>query len=132
MVIHKNKKEILLAEIADRLAKVGTDADTINDAVDRANTLIFANKEMQDTGLEEKRIGIIHKLTLLDTSSYRCVRVAENNVRLNRGSIEIKEGSIDLIDIKESGGFRNKLFNIYIKLSLTELTELYKLRNGSL
>ena len=44
--IIKNKKEMLLEEVAVRLAELGTDSDTINDVVDRANTLIFANKEI--------------------------------------------------------------------------------------
>lgn len=80
--------------------------------------------------IEELKIETIHKLTLLDTSSYRCVRLAQNNVRLNRSSVEIKEGSIDLIDIKEANQFRSNLFSIYKNLSLTQLQDLYKLRKG--
>ena len=80
--------------------------------------------------IEELKTETIHKLTLLDTSSYRCVRLAQNNVRLNRSSVEIKEGSIDLIDIKEPNQFRSNLHSIYKNLSLSELTELYKLRKG--
>jgi len=80
--------------------------------------------------IEELKTETIHKLTLLDTSSYRCVRLAWNNTIMNRSSVEIKEGSIDLIDIKEPNQFRSNLFSIYKNLSLTQLQDLYKLRKG--
>ena len=79
---------------------------------------------------ERLKIDIIHKLTLLDTSSYRCVRLAQNNVIMNRSVVEIKEDSIDLIDIKEPNQFRSNLFSIYKNLSLTQLQDLYNMRKG--
>jgi len=83
-----------------------------------------------NTAEERLKIDIIHKLTLLDTSSYRCVRLAQNNARLNRSVVEIKEDSIDLIDIKEPNQFRSNLFSIYKNLSLTHLKDLYNIRKG--
>ncbi len=79
---------------------------------------------------ERLKIDIIHKLTLLDTSSYRCVRLAQNNVIMNRRVVEIKEDSVDLIDIKEPNQFRSNLFSIYKNLSLNQLQDLYNIRKG--
>lgn len=72
-----------------------------------------------NTAEERLKINIIHKLTLLDTSSYRCIRTVHNYA-----TAEAR------VSIKEPNKFRSNLHSIYKNLSLTQLQDLYKLRKG--
>jgi hypothetical protein len=73
-----------------------------------------------NTAKERLKIDTIQKLTLLDASSYRCIRIAHNNKSLREA----------MVSIKESREFRSNLHSIYNSLSLTELQDLYRLRKG--
>lgn len=70
--------------------------------------------------IEELKTETIHKLTLLDTSSYRCIRIAHNNKSLREARVSIQEPR----------KFRSNLHSIYNSLSLTELQDLYNIRKG--
>lgn len=72
-----------------------------------------------NTAEERLKINIIHKLTLLDTSSYRCIRTVHNYA-----TAEAR------VSIQEPRKFRSNLHSIYKNLSLTQLQDLYKLRKG--
>jgi len=58
-----------------------------------------------------KREGIIHRLTLRDTSNYRIRKLRETGIAK-----------------KEPEGFRSKLYSIYDNLSDEQLVELLKLK----
>jgi len=62
--------------------------------------------------------SLIHKLTLLDTQSYRCIRICNN--RLMGESISVKEPP----------QFRHKLYNIYKELTVEQLNSLYHIRKN--
>ncbi len=62
--------------------------------------------------------SLIHKLTLLDTQSYRCIRICHN--RLMGESISVKEPP----------QFRHKLYNIYKELTVEQLNALYHVKKN--
>jgi len=62
--------------------------------------------------------SLIHKLTLLDTQSYRGIRICHN--RLMGESI----------DFNEPPQFRHKLYNVYKELTVEQLNALYHIRKN--
>ena len=63
--------------------------------------------------------SLIHKLTLLDTQSYRCIKMVKKE---NLGDISV--------DIKEPSQFRHKLYNVYKELTVEQLNALYHIRKN--
>ena len=63
--------------------------------------------------------SLIHKLTLLDTQSYRCIKTVDNI------TMGVMEGLI-----KEPPQFRHKLYNIYKELTVEQLNALYHIRKN--
>ncbi len=62
--------------------------------------------------------SLIHKLTLLDTQSYRCIKIVDK-----------KLGDIN-VDIKEPNQFKHKLYNVYKELTVEQLNALYHIRKN--
>ena len=62
--------------------------------------------------------SLIHKLTLLDTQSYRCIKIVDNKLL------------DDKVDIKEPSQFRHKLYNVYKELTVEQLNALYHIRKN--
>lgn len=62
---------------------------------------------------------LINKLTLLDTQSYRCIRIC-NNRMMNES-----------MDIKEPNQYRYDLYNVYKELTVEQLNKLYHIRKNN-
>tara|TARA_R110000824_G_scaffold24337_8_gene85923 strand:- start:1276 stop:1503 length:228 start_codon:yes stop_codon:yes gene_type:complete len=68
--------------------------------------------------------SLIHKLTLLDTKSYRCIKMVKME-NLGDISVDIKEPpQYHIVNI------RHKLYNVYKELTLEQLNALHHIRNN--